>query len=95
MIAALLCGALLSAAPGQLVPVDSEHSALAQALRGGRREEVRRLVLTASGGPFRGRTRDALADVTPAEALAECRACAGGQFWPPAVEALARARGGA
>ena len=59
-----------AAAPGQLVPVDSEHSALAQALRGGRREEVRRLVLTASGGPFRGRTRDALADVTPAEALA-------------------------
>ena len=43
------------AAPGQLVPVDSEHSALAQCLRGGRREEVRRLVVTASGGPFRGR----------------------------------------
>jgi 1-deoxy-D-xylulose-5-phosphate reductoisomerase len=53
-----------------LVPVDSEHSALAQALRGGRREEVRRLVLTASGGPFRGRTRDELARVTPAQALA-------------------------
>ena len=58
------------AAPGQLVAVDSEHSALAQCLRGGRREEVRRLVLTASGGPFRGRTRAELADVTPAEALA-------------------------
>ena len=42
------------AKPGQLVPVDSEHSALAQCLRGGRREEVRRLVVTASGGPFRG-----------------------------------------
>jgi 1-deoxy-D-xylulose-5-phosphate reductoisomerase len=53
-----------------LVPVDSEHSALAQALRGGRRDEVRRLVLTASGGPFRGRSRAELAEVTPAEALA-------------------------
>jgi 1-deoxy-D-xylulose-5-phosphate reductoisomerase len=53
-----------------LLPVDSEHSALAQALRGGRREEVGRLVLTASGGPFRGRSRAELAEVTPAEALA-------------------------
>ena len=52
-----------------LVPVDSEHSALAQCLRGGRREEVARLVLTASGGPFRGRTRDDLRSVTPTEAL--------------------------
>ncbi len=58
------------AAPGQLVPVDSEHSALAQCLRSGRSDEVRRLVLTASGGPFRGRTRAELADVTPAQALA-------------------------
>jgi 1-deoxy-D-xylulose-5-phosphate reductoisomerase len=58
------------AGPGQIVPVDSEHSALAQALRSGDRSEVRRLVLTASGGPFRGRTRESLADVTPAEALA-------------------------
>ena len=58
------------AAPGQLVPVDSEHSAIAQALASGTRSEVRRLVLTASGGPFRGRTRESLADVTPAEALA-------------------------
>ena len=49
------------AKPGQIVPVDSEHSALAQCLRGGSPEEVRRLVLTASGGPFRGRTRDAAA----------------------------------
>jgi 1-deoxy-D-xylulose-5-phosphate reductoisomerase len=56
--------------PGQVVPVDSEHSALAQALRGGTRGEVRRLVLTASGGPFRGRTRAELADVTPEQALA-------------------------
>jgi 1-deoxy-D-xylulose-5-phosphate reductoisomerase len=58
------------ASEGQIVPVDSEHSALAQCLRGGRASEVRRLVLTASGGPFRGRTRDQLAGVTPAEALA-------------------------
>ncbi|WP_194408983.1 1-deoxy-D-xylulose-5-phosphate reductoisomerase [Microbacterium cremeum] len=58
------------AAPGQIVPVDSEHSALAQALRAGDRDEVRRLVLTASGGPFRGRTRASLADVTADEALA-------------------------
>jgi 1-deoxy-D-xylulose-5-phosphate reductoisomerase len=57
------------AAPGQLVPVDSEHSALAQCLRGGRAEEVRRLVLTASGGPFRGWNRERLADVTPEQAL--------------------------
>jgi 1-deoxy-D-xylulose-5-phosphate reductoisomerase len=59
-----------AAAPGQIVPVDSEHSALAQCLRGGRADEVRRLVLTASGGPFRGRSRDELADVTPEQALA-------------------------
>ncbi|MER5769522.1 1-deoxy-D-xylulose-5-phosphate reductoisomerase [Streptomyces sp. NPDC001985] len=58
------------ARPGQIVPVDSEHSALAQALRGERRADVRRLVLTATGGPFRGRTRDQLAEVTVAEALA-------------------------
>jgi len=58
------------AKPGQIVPVDSEHSAIAQALRAGAPEEVRRLVLTASGGPFRGRDRASLADVTPAEALA-------------------------
>jgi 1-deoxy-D-xylulose-5-phosphate reductoisomerase len=52
------------------VPVDSEHSALAQALRSGAPGEVRRLVLTASGGPFRGRSRGELAAVTPAEAMA-------------------------
>ena len=66
-------GPLVQAAvqrPDQLVPVDSEHSALAQCLRGGRAEEVRRLVLTASGGPFRGRSRAELADVTPAQAMA-------------------------
>jgi 1-deoxy-D-xylulose-5-phosphate reductoisomerase len=58
------------AAPGQIVPVDSEHSALAQCLRGGRGDEVARLVVTASGGPLRGRTRAELADVTPEQALA-------------------------
>ncbi len=58
------------AEPGQIVPVDSEHSAIAQAVRSGTHAEVRRLVVTASGGPFRGRTRDSLAEVTPAEALA-------------------------
>jgi 1-deoxy-D-xylulose-5-phosphate reductoisomerase len=54
---------------GQIVPVDSEHSALAQCLRGGRHEEVRRLVLTASGGAFRGRSRSDLDGVTAEEAL--------------------------
>jgi 1-deoxy-D-xylulose-5-phosphate reductoisomerase len=58
------------ALPGQIVPVDSEHSALAQALRGGRAEEVRQLVLTASGGPFRTRRRADLVNVRPADALA-------------------------
>jgi 1-deoxy-D-xylulose-5-phosphate reductoisomerase len=58
------------AGPGQIVPVDSEHSALAQCLRAGRAGEVRRLVLTASGGPFRGRSAESLRDVTPADALA-------------------------
>ncbi len=58
------------ARPGQIVPVDSEHSALAQCLRGGAPDEVGRLVLTASGGPFRGRSREQLHDVTPQEALA-------------------------
>ncbi|GAA1841732.1 1-deoxy-D-xylulose-5-phosphate reductoisomerase [Agromyces salentinus] len=58
------------ARPGQIVPVDSEHSAIAQALRSGTDDEVRRLVLTASGGPFRGRRREDLVEVTPAQALA-------------------------
>ncbi len=53
----------------QIVPVDSEHSARAQCLRGGRAEEVARLVITASGGPFRGRTRAELGAVTVDEAL--------------------------
>jgi 1-deoxy-D-xylulose 5-phosphate reductoisomerase len=58
------------AAPGQIVPVDSEHSTIAQCLRGGSPDEVRRLVLTASGGPFLHRDRADLADVTPEQALA-------------------------
>ena len=61
-------GPLVTPYLSQIVPVDSEHSALAQCLRGGTAKEVQRLVLTASGGPFRGRT--SLEGVTPAEALA-------------------------
>ena len=59
---------LRAADPGQLIPVDSEHSAMSQCLRAGRQEEVDRLVLTASGGPFRGRAREDLVDVTPEQA---------------------------
>jgi 1-deoxy-D-xylulose-5-phosphate reductoisomerase len=59
-----------AAAPGQIVPVDSEHSALAQCLLGGSATEVRKLILTASGGPFRGWTREQLEGVTPEQALA-------------------------
>jgi 1-deoxy-D-xylulose-5-phosphate reductoisomerase len=58
------------AKPGQIVPVDSEHTAIAQCMRAGTREEVRRLVVTASGGPFRGRLREELTEVTTAQALA-------------------------
>ena len=73
----LIGGALVVAAAeaagarsSHLIPVDSEHSALAQCLRAGRRDEVRRLVLTASGGPFRGRSVRELAGVTARDALA-------------------------
>jgi 1-deoxy-D-xylulose-5-phosphate reductoisomerase len=58
------------AAPGQIVPVDSEHSTIAQCLRAGTAQEVARLVVTASGGPFLHRSRAELADVTPEQALA-------------------------
>jgi 1-deoxy-D-xylulose 5-phosphate reductoisomerase len=58
------------ARPGQIVPVDSEHSAIAQCLRGGQAGEVARLVLTASGGPFLHRSRAELELVTPEQALA-------------------------
>ena len=54
---------------GRIVPVDSEHSAIHQALRTGSTAEVTRIILTASGGPFRTRPRETLAAVTPAEAL--------------------------
>jgi 1-deoxy-D-xylulose-5-phosphate reductoisomerase len=57
------------AKPGQIVPVDSEHSALAQCLRGGTAQEVLRLIVTASGGPFRGKSRAELSEVTPEQAL--------------------------
>ena len=57
------------AKPGQIVPVDSEHSAIAQCLRSGEASEVKRLVLTASGGPFRGKSRKELEAVTPEQAL--------------------------
>jgi 1-deoxy-D-xylulose-5-phosphate reductoisomerase len=59
-----------AARPDQIVAVDSEHSALAQCLRGGAANEVDRLILTASGGPFRGLTREQMRNVTPDQALA-------------------------
>ena len=57
------------AAPGQIVPVDSEHSAIAQCLRSGTASEVAKLILTASGGPFRGFSKQQLSEVTPQQAL--------------------------
>ncbi|CAM3081749.1 1-deoxy-D-xylulose 5-phosphate reductoisomerase [Arthrobacter ulcerisalmonis] len=65
-------GALVKAAAraGQIVPVDSEHSAIAQCLRAGTAGEVEKLILTASGGPFRGQSREELHTVTPRQALA-------------------------
>lgn len=70
----LVCGGpLVQAAAreggGELVPVDSEHSAILQCLQGTEPREIRRLVLTASGGPFRGFPAERLASVTPADAL--------------------------
>lgn len=57
-------------APDQILPVDSEHSALFQCLQGNKNQDVRRLVITASGGPFRERSRKEMTDVTPDQALA-------------------------
>lgn len=57
-----------AARPGQIVPVDSEHSAMAQCLRGGSPDEVAKIVLTASGGPFRGWSAERLESVTPEQA---------------------------
>ncbi len=59
----------LRAGAGELIPVDSEHSAILQCLQTCERRSVRRLILTASGGPFRERSRDSLVDVAPADAL--------------------------
>jgi len=53
----------------QILPVDSEHSAIFQALKAGARQDVRRVILTSSGGPFRGRSRKELVNVTPEDAL--------------------------
>ncbi|MBM4054517.1 MAG: 1-deoxy-D-xylulose-5-phosphate reductoisomerase [Planctomycetes bacterium] len=53
----------------QILPVDSEHSAIFQALQSGRQNEIKRIIITASGGPFYGFPADTLADVTPAQAL--------------------------
>ena len=61
---------LVKGEPDRLVPVDSEHAALAQCLRGERRDDLRRVLITASGGPFRGWTRDELARASVKEALA-------------------------
>jgi 1-deoxy-D-xylulose-5-phosphate reductoisomerase len=61
---------LVKGEPDRLIPVDSEHSALAQCLRGERREDLKRVVVTASGGPFRGWSRDELARASVKEALA-------------------------
>jgi 1-deoxy-D-xylulose-5-phosphate reductoisomerase len=60
---------ILERSSGELIPVDSEHSALYQCLSGEPQGSVSRIILTASGGPFRGRSRESLATVTPQEAL--------------------------
>jgi 1-deoxy-D-xylulose-5-phosphate reductoisomerase len=70
VIAGPLVRGLLERSGGSLIPVDSEHSGVFQALQAGRSVDVRRVVLTASGGPFRNRPRERFADITPAEALA-------------------------
>jgi 1-deoxy-D-xylulose-5-phosphate reductoisomerase len=59
----------VAASGAELVPVDSEHNGAHQCLRAGNRAEARRLILTASGGPFRNTSKEALASVTPAQAL--------------------------
>jgi 1-deoxy-D-xylulose-5-phosphate reductoisomerase len=61
---------LIKGEPERLIPVDSEHAALAQALRGERRDDLKRVVLTGSGGPFRGWTRSELQKASVKEALA-------------------------
>jgi 1-deoxy-D-xylulose-5-phosphate reductoisomerase len=61
---------LIKGEPERLLPVDSEHAALAMAMRGERREDLKRVVITGSGGPFRGWTRNELAKASVKEALA-------------------------
>ncbi len=70
VVAGEILRARASAAGAEILPVDSEHSAIFQSLSAGKRSEVKRLLLTASGGPFRGFSRERLASVTLAEALA-------------------------
>lgn len=70
VVAGPLLRRLLAQSGAELLPVDSEHSAIFQALFAGRREDVRRVILTASGGPFRDFTREQLAQVTLEQALA-------------------------
>lgn len=69
VVAGPLITALARQTGAELIPVDSEHSAIAQAMRAGRRSEVKRVILTSSGGPFRGKSRRELAEVTPEQAL--------------------------
>ena len=70
VLAGELLMAEVAAAGGTLVPIDSEHNAIFQCLPDGRPDGVAKIILTASGGPFRGRTRAQLVDVTPAQAVA-------------------------
>jgi 1-deoxy-D-xylulose-5-phosphate reductoisomerase len=69
VVAGPLVMELARARGARILPVDSEHSAIFQALMAGKHNEVRRVILTSSGGPFRGRTRKELVDVTPELAL--------------------------
>ncbi|MFQ5655556.1 MAG: 1-deoxy-D-xylulose-5-phosphate reductoisomerase, partial [Planctomycetota bacterium] len=69
VMAGELLQGIASGSGSRILPIDSEHSAIHQCLRAGSRGEVRRIILTASGGPFRGRSREELGDVTPREAL--------------------------
>ncbi len=70
VVAGPLVPALAKRTGAQVLPVDSEHSAVFQCLAAGRRQDVRKITLTASGGPFRGKTRAQLQDVTVEQALA-------------------------
>jgi 1-deoxy-D-xylulose-5-phosphate reductoisomerase len=70
VVAGSLMTSLAQRTAGSLFPVDSEHSAIFQALQAGRRDDLRRIILTASGGPFRGFSKAQMHDVTPAMAMA-------------------------